>query len=225
MPKPFLIDMIKESLQSIFNELKNGNNLGEPITLVGATKFQPVELINEAIESGLKDVGENKAQEFRDKFDSVLPVNYHFFGTLQKNKVKYLIGKCHLIQSVDSLELIEEINRQSLNKQVTTNILLEVNLGEEQKGGLNFSEIKEVLSKISNYSQVKVLGLMAMLPDTNDEVLLISLLEKLRAFYDELKLLHNFKYLSVGMSNDYLLAIKHGSNMVRIGTKIFGKRY
>ena len=225
MPKPFLIDMIKESLQSIFNELKNGNNLGEPITLVGATKFQPVELINEAIESGLKDVGENKAQEFRDKFDSVLPVNYHFFGTLQKNKVKYLIGKCYLIQSVDSLELIEEINRQSLNKQVTTNILLEVNLGEEQKGGLNFSEIKEVLSKISNYSQVKVLGLMAMLPDSNDEVLLVSLLEKLRAFYDELKLLYNFKYLSVGMSNDYLLAIKHGSNMVRIGTKIFGKRY
>ena len=217
--------MIKESLQSIFNELKNGNNLGEPITLVGATKFQPVELINEAIESGLKDIGENKAQEFRDKFDSVLPVNYHFFGTLQKNKVKYLIGKCYLIQSVDSLDLIEEINRQSLNKQVTTNILLEVNLGEEQKGGLNFSEIKEVLLKMSDYTQVKVLGLMAMLPDTTNEVLLVSLLENLRAFYDELKLLYNFKYLSVGMSNDYLLAIKHGSNMVRIGTKIFGRRY
>ena len=217
--------MIKESLQTIFEEVKNGNNLGEPITVVGATKFQPVELINEAIENGLKDIGENKAQEFRDKFDSVLPVNYHFFGTLQKNKVKYLIGKCYLIQSVDSLELIEEINRQSLNKQVTTNILLEVNLGEEQKGGLNFSEIKEVLLKMSDYTQVKVLGLMAMLPDTNDEVLLVSLLENLRAFYDELKLLYNFKYLSVGMSNDYLLAIKHGSNMVRIGTKIFGKRY
>ena len=217
--------MIKESLQTIFNELKNGNNLGEPITVVGATKFQPVELINEAIESGLNDIGENKAQEFRDKVDSVLPVNYHFFGTLQKNKVKYLIGKCHLIQSVDSLELIEEINRQSLNKQVSSNILLEVNLGEEQKGGLGFSEIKEVLTKINNYSQVKVLGLMAMLPDSTDEVLLVSLLEKLRAFYDELKLLYNFKYLSVGMSNDYLLAIKHGSNMVRIGTKIFGRRY
>ena len=217
--------MIKSNLQTIFNEIKNGNNLGEPITVVGATKFQPVELINEAIENGLKDIGENKAQEFRDKFDSVLPVNYHFFGTLQKNKVKYLIGKCYLIQSVDSLELIEEINRQSLNKQVTTNILLEVNLGEEQKGGLDFEEIKEVLSKISNYSNVKVLGLMAMLPDSNDEALLVSLLEKLRAFYDELKTLYNFKYLSVGMSNDYMLAIKHGSNMVRIGTKIFGRRY
>ena len=217
--------MIKSNLQTIFNEIKSGNNLGEPITVVGATKFQPVELINEAIENGLKDIGENKAQEFRDKFDSVLPVNYHFFGTLQKNKVKYLIGKCYLIQSVDSLELIEEINRQSLNKQVTTNILLEVNLGEEQKGGLDFEEIKEVLSKISNYSNVKVLGLMAMLPDNNDEALLVSLLEKLRAFYDELKTLYNFKYLSVGMSNDYMLAIKHGSNMVRIGTKIFGRRY
>ena len=99
------------------------------------------------------------------------------------------------------------------------------NLGEEQKGGLNFSEIKEVLLKMSDYTQVKVLGLMAMLPDTTNEVLLVSLLENLRAFYDELKLLYNFKYLSVGMSNDYLLAIKHGSNMVRIGTKIFGRRY
>lgn len=217
--------MINNNLQEIFNEVKGGNNLGEPITVVGATKFQPVELINEAITCGLKDIGENKAQEFRDKFDSVLPVNYHFFGTLQKNKVKYLIGKAYLIQSVDSLELIEEINRQSLNKQVLTNILLEVNLGEEQKGGLSFSKIKEVLSKINEFSAVKVLGLMAMLPDSDNEVLLVSLLDNLRAFYDELKEEYGFKYLSVGMSNDYKLAIKHGSNMVRIGTKIFGKRY
>lgn len=217
--------MIKSNLEQIFNEVKGGNNLGEPITVVGATKFQPVELINEAISAGLNDIGENKAQEFRDKFDSVLPVNYHFFGTLQKNKVKYLIGKVYLIQSVDSLSLLEEINRQSLNKQVVTNVLLEVNLGEEQKGGLSFSEIKEVLTKITDFSAVKVLGLMAMLPDTDNEVLLVSLLDSLRAFYDELKDKHGFKYLSVGMSNDYLLAIKHGSNMVRIGTKIFGRRY
>ena len=217
--------MIKSNLEQIFNEVKGGNNLGEPITVVGATKFQPVELINEAIKCGLKDIGENRAQEFRDKFDSVLPVNYHFFGTLQKNKVKYLIGKSYLIQSVDSLDLIEEINRQSLNKQVVTNILLEVNLGEEQKGGLSFSLVKEVLQKIYNYPSVSVLGLMAMLPDTDNEEILVSLLDNLRAFYDELKLLYNFKYLSVGMSSDYLLAIKHGSNMVRIGTKIFGRRY
>ncbi|MBO5850720.1 MAG: YggS family pyridoxal phosphate-dependent enzyme [Clostridia bacterium] len=217
--------MIKSNLEQIFNEVKGGNNLGEPITVVGATKFQPVELINEAIKCGLKDIGENRAQEFRDKFDSVLPVNYHFFGSLQKNKVKYLIGKSYLIQSVDSLDLIEEINRQSLNKQVVTNILLEVNLGEEQKGGLSFSLVKEVLQKIYNYPSVSVLGLMAMLPDTDNEEILVSLLDNLRAFYDELKLLYNFKYLSVGMSSDYLLAIKHGSNMVRIGTKIFGRRY
>ena len=217
--------MIKSNLEQIFNEVKGGNNLGEPITVVGATKFQPVELINEAIKCGLKDIGENRAQEFRDKFDSVLPVNYHFFGSLQKNKVKYLIGKSYLIQSVDSLDLIEEMNRQSLNKQVVTNILLEVNLGEEQKGGLSFSLVKEVLQKIYNYPSVSVLGLMAMLPDTDNEEILVSLLDNLRAFYDELKLLYNFKYLSVGMSSDYLLAIKHGSNMVRIGTKIFGRRY
>ena len=93
--------MINSNLQEIFNEVKGGNNLGEPITVVGATKFQPVEFINEAITCGLKDIGENKAQEFRDKFDSVLPVNYHFFGTLQKNKVKYLIADSLAVSSLN----------------------------------------------------------------------------------------------------------------------------
>lgn len=217
--------MIENQVKEILKEIENGNNLGEPITLVGATKYVSVENINEGIKAGLKDIGENKPQEFRDKFNEVLPVNYHFFGRLQKNKVKYLIGKTCLIHSVDSIGLLEEINNQSLKNNVVTNILLEVNLGEEQKAGFTFSEVEKLLPLIKGYEGVNLQGLMAMLPDTDDEQLKISLLDGLREFYDKFKVIYNFKHLSVGMSGDYNLAIKHGSNMIRVGSKIFGARY
>ena len=217
--------MIEESLKEIFNEIKNGNNKGEKITLVGATKFVNVDKINKAISCGLENIGENKAQEFRDKFPLVLPCNYHFFGTLQKNKVKYLIGKVYLIHSVDSLELIEEISKQSLQKNVVTNILLELNLGEEQKGGFDICDVENILKLSSNYSGVCIKGFMAMLPNLQDENTLIPLLEKVRNLYDDFKEIYNFENLSIGMSNDYKLAIKHGSNMIRVGSKIFGERY
>ena len=217
--------MIENNVKEILNEISIGNNLGESITLVGATKYVPVENINIAISAGLKDIGENKPQEFRDKFNDVLPVNYHFFGRLQKNKVKYLIDKTCLIHSVDSISLLEEINNQSLKNGVTTNILLEINLGEEQKAGFNFEETIDLLPTISGYNGVNLQGFMAMLPDTDDEDLKINLLDNLRNFYDKFKDEYNFKYLSVGMSGDYKLAIKHGSNMIRVGSKIFGARY
>ena len=216
--------MIKDNLQLILNEIKSGNNLGETVTLVGATKFVPAKNINIAIDNGLNDIGENKAQEFRDKFDLVHKVNYHFFGRLQSNKIKYLIGKVYLIHSVDSLKLLEEINRQSENANVITNVLLELNLGEEQKGGFDFSKVDGALKFASNLKAVKVLGFMAMLPDSQDEVLLENKAKSVRKIYDNYKDIYNFKYLSMGMSNDYKLAIKNGSNMIRVGSKIFGKR-
>ena len=216
--------MIKDNLQLILNEIKSGNNLGEAVTLVGATKFVPANNINIAIDNGLNDIGENKAQEFRDKFDLVHKVNYHFFGRLQSNKIKYLIGKVYLIHSVDSLKLLEEINRQSENANVITNVLLELNLGEEQKGGFNFNEVDGALKFASDLKAVKVLGFMAMLPDSQDEVLLENKAKQVRKIYDNYKDIYNFKYLSMGMSNDYKLAIKNGSNMIRVGSKIFGKR-
>jgi pyridoxal phosphate enzyme (YggS family) len=217
--------MIKSNVQTILNEIKGGNNFGEKVTLVGATKFVPVENINEGILAGLTDIGENKAQEFRDKFNSVLKVNYHFFGRLQKNKIKYLIGKAYLIQSVDSLELIDEIISQSVKANVVTNILLELNLGEEQKGGFSLDKINEVLEKYSGNENLKIKGFMAMLPDSSDEVLLSTLAKKVRGLYDEYREKYNLIYLSMGMSNDYKIAIKNGSNMIRVGSKIFGRRY
>ena len=217
--------MIKSNVQTILNEIKGGNNFGEKVTLVGATKFVPVENINEGILAGLTDIGENKAQEFRDKFSSVLKVNYHFFGRLQKNKIKYLIGKAYLIQSVDSLELIDEIISQSVKANVVTNILLELNLGEEQKGGFSLDKISEVLEKYNGCENLKIKGFMAMLPDSTNEVLLTDLAKKVRAVYDEYREKYNLIYLSMGMSNDYKIAIENGSNMIRVGSKIFGRRY
>ncbi|MBQ3235892.1 MAG: YggS family pyridoxal phosphate-dependent enzyme, partial [Clostridia bacterium] len=200
--------MVKENLEKIFNEIKDGNPFGEKITLVGATKFVPVEVMNEAIACGLKDVSENRAQEFKDKFPLVTqPVNYHFIGSLQKNKVKYLIGKCCLIQSVDSLSLLEEIDRQSVNKGVITNVLLEVNVGvEEQKHGFAYGELESALTTALTFKGIKVKGLMAMLPESDDEDLLFNLASNLRKVYDSYREKYGFEHLSLGMSNDYLVA-------------------
>ena len=219
--------MVKENLQVVFDKIKTPNPFGEKVTLVGATKFVPVEVINEAIALGLEDIAENRAQEFKDKFPLVSkPVNYHFIGSLQKNKVKYLIGKCHLIHSVDSVELLEEIARQSVNKGVTTNCLLEVNVGvEEQKHGFSYSELKNALAFSKMLNGVNILGLMAMLPESDNEEFLFKLASELRKVYDSFKDEYNFKHLSMGMSNDYEIAIKAGSNMIRVGSKIFGRRY
>lgn len=216
--------MIKNNVKNILNELSNLNPFNEKVTLVGATKFVSVENINESIDAGLSDIGENKAQEFRDKFNLVKKVNYHFFGTLQKNKVKYLIGKVYLIHSVDSIDLIKEIDLQSQKANVTTNVLLEVNLGEEQKGGFPLNEIENVLSITKNFKHIKVKGLMAMLPNINDEPTLINLIKQVRKTYDNNKQQYGFEHLSMGMSNDYKLCVKYGSNMVRIGSSIYGKR-
>ncbi len=219
--------MVEKNLQLVLEEIKNGNPYGEKVTLVGATKFVPVDVINAAISAGLNDIAENRAQEFKEKYPLVTkPVNYHFIGSLQKNKVKYLIGKCYLIHSVDSLGLLDEISRQAVNKEVCQDVLLEVNMGvEDQKHGFDLSELESALSYAQTVNGVKVLGLMAMLPDSDNKEFLFDLAKKLRLVYDNLKEKYGFKYLSLGMSNDYALCVKAGSNMIRVGSKIFGKRY
>ena len=217
--------MIKENLEKLLLSLPDKNPFGEAVTLVGATKAQSVDAINSAISAGLKDIGENKPQEFRDKFPLVLPCRYHFFGRLQKNKVKYLIGKAFLIQSVDSFDLAQEISRLSCRSGAETDILIEVNLGEEQKGGIPFDTVIDTYKKIKTLPFIKVCGLMAVLPDTGDKKCLYDKGRQMRSLYDIIrKEDDNFKYFSMGMSNDYLIAVECGSNMIRIGSKIFGAR-
>ena len=217
--------MIKENLEKLLLSLPDKNPFGEAVTLVGATKTQSVDAINSAISAGLKDIGENKPQEFRDKFPLVLPCRNHFFGRLQKNKVKYLIGKAFLIQSVDSFDLAQEISRLSCRSGAETDILMEVNLGVEQKGGIPFDTVIDTYEKIKTLPFIKVCGLMAVLPDTSDNKCLYDKGRQMRSLYDIIrKEDDNFKYLSMGMSNDYLIAVECGSNMIRIGSKIFGAR-
>lgn len=218
--------MLEQNLKNIFEEINGGNNLGESITLVGATKTIEVDKINKAISLGLKVVGDNKVQEFNEKSPYISNAEFHFIGHLQTNKVKYLIGKVALIHSVDSLRLAEEISKQSIKKNVTTNVLIEVNVGGElSKSGISPNQVEDFYKEVIKLNNIKVKGLMAMLPNTNDNNLLKNLCLQMRKEYDKIRLYdNNFEFLSIGMSNDYKIAIENGSNMIRLGSKIFGAR-
>lgn len=218
--------MLDDNLSEVLEEIKGGNNLGEPITLVGATKTVDADTINRAISLGLKIVGDNKVQEFRDKSPYIRGAEFHFIGRLQKNKVKYLIGKVSLIHSVDSVELAEEIDRLSAKKGVSTDILIEVNVsGEESKSGFAPDDVFVSAAEIAKLESVRLKGIMTMLPHTDDENLLAALCRKTRAIFDTLKNTdERIEFLSMGMSNDYRIAIKNGSNMIRLGTRLFGAR-
>ena len=219
-------EIIKNNLNAVYEEVKNGNNLGEKITVIGATKYVESEQIKVARDLGLTEVGDNKVQEFRDKTSKIDGLNYHFIGRLQKNKVKYLIGKVKLIQSVDSLDLAEEISKQSVKLGVVTDILMEINsAGEESKGGVSPENALALAKEIAKLDGVHLKGIMAMLPFSDDNELLQKLCLQMRELYDTIKKDgFDFEYLSMGMSGDYKIAIKNGSNMIRLGTVIFGER-
>lgn len=220
--------MLEQNLKKVFEKISRGNNLGEKITLVGATKTMPVSVINDAIELGLPVVAENRVKEFNEKHDLIdNRAKQHFIGHLQTNKVKYLVGKVSLIHSVDSLHLAEEINRIAFNRGVTQDILIEINVGGElSKSGFTLSDCANAVESVcASYKSVRVKGLMAMLPRSDDKDLLKELCLKMRAEFDKLKEKgYDMQYLSMGMSNDYEIAINNGSNLIRLGRTIFGDR-
>lgn len=218
--------MLKENIESVLNEIKNGNNLGEKITLVAATKTVSADVINQAINYGVEIVAENKVQEFREKTDNIIGAEQHFIGHLQTNKVKYLVGKVKLIHSVDNLKLAEEISRVAKNRGVIQDVLLEINVGgEASKSGCSPNEAEKFAENATKLDNIRVLGLMAMLPKSDDEKFIARLCLQMREIYDTLLSKgYGFKYLSVGMSADYKIAIKNGSNTIRLGTQLFGQR-
>ena len=219
--------MLKETIEKVLREISCGNNLGEKITLVAATKMQSTETINAAIASGVEVVAENKVQEFREKTALLSPCRQHFIGHLQTNKVKYIACKVELIHSVDSVRLAKEINDFAAKNNAVQDILIEINAGsEETKSGFSFEDAAAAVKEIAeNLKNLRVKGLMAMLPETDDKEYLAELCDKMRALYDGLiKDGYPFTYLSMGMSGDYKTAIAHGSNMIRLGTALFGKR-
>lgn len=218
--------MIAENVKNLLNSLPE-NPFGERVTLVAAVKTQTPSSINEAIAAGICDIGDNKVQEFTQKYGDITGnPKRHFIGRLQTNKIKYLLGKIDLYHSVDRMNLAEELSRQSTNKGITSNILLQVNIGNEQtKGGFALQELSGAYQKIKALPALKIVGLMAMLPDSDDTALLLSLARSMRTAYDNLKSADsNISVLSMGMSGDYELCIEAGSNMIRLGTAIFQHR-
>lgn len=219
--------MIENNVKNLLKNLTLTNPFGERVTLVAAVKLQSPDDINAAIAAGITDIGDNHVQEFRDKFDEIRgEPKRHFIGRLQTNKVKYLVGKVDLYHSVDRLNLAQVLSEKSEKAEVISNVLLQVNIGnEESKGGFSLDEIDAAYAIIRALPAIKVTGLMAMLPDTDDKKLLSSLAEKMRKKYDYFREKdENFIHLSMGMSGDYELCISAGSNMIRLGTAIFGSR-
>ena len=219
--------MIENNVKNLLKNLTLTNPFGERVTLVAAVKLQSPKDINAAIAAGITDIGDNHVQEFRDKFDEIRgEPKRHFIGRLQTNKVKYLVGKVDLYHSVDRLNLAQVLSEKSKKAEVISNVLLQVNIGnEESKGGFSLDETDAVYAIIRALPAIKVTGLMAMLPDTDDKKLLYSLAEKMRQKYDYFRERdENFTHLSMGMSGDYELCISAGSNMIRLGTAIFGNR-
>ena len=207
--------MIKDNVNKILEELKNSK-------LIAVSKTKPVSDIREAYEVGIRDFGENHVQEILEKIDK-LPddIRWHMIGHLQTNKVKDIVDKVYLIHSVDSVKLAKEIDKQAKKKDLVVNILLEVNIAlEESKYGFKVEELDDAINEISLLSNVYIKGLMCVAPYTPTP-------EDNRKYFKEMVSLKN-KYkldiLSMGMSNDYLIADEEGSTYVRIGTKIFGER-
>ena len=200
------------------------------ITLIAVSKTKPLENIEELIKIGVEDFGENKVQELCDKYEHVSqPVRFHLIGHLQTNKVKYIVDKACLIHSVDSLKLAQTIQKEAAKKQVIAQILIEVNVAEEDsKFGLHTEDVIPFIQEISTMPNLHVNGLMTIAPFVDDP-------EDNRKYFRTLKQLSlditsknidniDMNVLSMGMTNDYKVAIEEGATMVRVGTAIFGAR-
>ena len=201
----------------------------EDITLLAATKTVDIAVINHAIESGIKVIGENRVQEFLSKYEDYSPVDRHFIGHLQTNKVKDIIDKVSLIHSVDSYRLAEEISRQAVKRNIKMDVLLEINIGnEESKSGFCYDEAVSTVEKIAKLDGVSVKGLMAIPPicETAEENrLYFAKMNKLFIDIRDKKIDNSsMNILSMGMSDDYAVAIEEGATMVRLGTALFGRR-
>lgn len=215
---------IKENLREIRDNLKEG------VLLVAVTKTHTAMEINEAIDEGVTDIGENKVQEILDKYDKVKPVRWHMIGHLQTNKVKYIIDKVDLIHSVDSMKLAKEIDKRAGQHGKIMDILIQVNAAEEtSKFGITTQETKQLIMDILEQCEnIRIRGLMCIAPFAEDPNDVRQYFAEVKKQYDEFgKIEHprlDFQYLSMGMSHDYEVAMEEGANLVRVGSAIFGSR-
>ena len=226
--------MLKENLKNVQNNIKKAcERVGrkpEEVTLVAVSKMKPLSDIEELLETGQLEYGENYVQELCDKYENISkPVHWHMIGHLQTNKVKYIIDKVSMVHSVDSVRLAEAIEKEAAKKDICMPVLIEVNVaGEESKFGLSVEEVLPFLEEISSYEHLQVKGLMTIAP-------FVANPEENREVFQKLKKLSvdiaakninnvNMSVLSMGMTNDYQVAVEEGATMVRVGTGIFGER-
>lgn len=217
---------IKDNLNHILSQIP------EHVSLVAVSKTKPIEDILEAYNAGQRMFGENKIQEMADKYEA-LPkdINWHMIGHVQTNKVKYMASFVSLIHGVDSFKLLNEINKQAKKNNRVINCLLQIKIAEEDsKFGLSFEDAKALLEspELKTLDHIKIIGLMGMATFTDDEAQLKTEFNKLQSAFNQFKAIHvpncEMTILSMGMSGDYKIAINCGSNMIRVGSSIFGER-
>ena len=212
---------IEKRISIIKNEIK------DKADLVAVSKTRSIQEIQEAYNSGQLKFGENRVQEIVEK-QSKLPndIEWHMIGHLQKNKVKYIAKFINLIHSVDRISLAKEIDKHAKKENRKIDCLIQLKISkEESKFGLQIEDFKNFYESLQNYKNLNVIGLMGMASFTDDNELIDKEFKKIKTIYDDMVLIDSrFKVLSIGMSDDYNIAIKNGSNMIRVGSKIFGKR-
>ena len=226
--------MIQENIKLVEENIKKacekvGRDVNE-VTLIAVSKTKPYTAIEEALPTGVRDYGENKVQELCDKYE-ILPkdIKWHMIGHLQRNKVKYLVGKVFLIHSVDSIRLAEQIEKEYAKADEIANILIEVNMAqEESKFGITSEETEQVDREIAKFPHIRIKGLMTIAPYTDNP-------ESNRVYFRNMKKLSvdienknidnvSMSVLSMGMTGDYQVAVEEGATLVRVGTGIFGER-
>lgn len=210
-----------------YNTIKN--EIPEGVTLICVSKTRQICEIKKAYAAGARDFGENKVQELIEKHDSIgEDIRWHFIGHLQRNKVKYIVGKVHLIHSLDSIRLLQEIEKRYAAKDKIANLLIQVNIGEESaKTGIAVEKMDSMIKACEECNNIKIKGLMATIP-IGDEENCRRYFNKMKIIFDNLKNSEHknvsMEFLSLGMSGDFKVALEEGSNMIRLGEKIFGMR-
>ena len=222
-----VIENYKNAMSRLETALEESGRSMKDVLVIGASKTMPLERILFVRDNtDVKIFGENRVQELLEKYTP--DVRWHFIGQLQTNKVKYIVDKVELIHSVDRLSLLQEIDRQAKKHGKVQDILIEVNIGgEEKKGGVAPAEVIDFAKEVDKYPSVRLKGLMSVLPNVEKEALDAFYLQ-LSKLYDTLKQTKldnaDIRYLSAGMSNDYDVAVKYGANIVRLGRALFGER-
>ena len=222
------MSLIKKNIHNITDELKHNNSKPDSeIRLVAVSKGQGQEKILEALNAGHKIFGENYLQEAIDKQKGLTDykIEWHFIGPIQSNKCKLIAENFQWVQTVDRIKVADKLNMFNTN-QTPLNICIQINISnEDTKSGVRINEIDALADHVSTLGKLKLRGLMAVPSNTSKDKILMNEYKQLKMLYEDLKFKHStIDTLSIGMSNDYLLAIKNGSNLVRIGSKIFGSR-